>query len=279
MALLVLDHVSKSYPGRGGATEVLKNVSLTVHEGELVSIVGYSGSGKTTLMSLIAGLLAPDSGKITFDEKPVKGPSPDRGIVFQSYSLLPWLTVEENVGLAVSEVFPSWTREKRAAHVERYVAMVGLTPAAQKKPAQLSGGMRQRVAVARALAMEPRMLLLDEPLSALDALTRATLQDELERICRISGKTIVLITNDVDEAILLSDRIVPLEHGPAASLGPSFEVAIPRPRSRKDAFENATWRRLRGEVIEWLRASARAKREKAPTAAPSSLSVPAEVIP
>ncbi len=279
MSLLVLDKVTKSYPGKRGTSEVLRGVSLEVGEGELVSIVGYSGSGKTTLVSLIAGLLSPDGGTILFDGKPVTGPAPERGIVFQSYSLLPWLSVEENVALAVSEVFPSWSREERRAHVERYVTMVGLLPASKKKPAQLSGGMRQRVAVARALAMEPRMLLLDEPLGALDALTRATLQDELERICRISGKTILLITNDVDEAILLSDRIVPLDHGPAAGLGPSFEVSLPRPRSRRDAFESATWRKLRADVIAYLRESARAKRERVPEAAPRPITVPVEAIP
>jgi nitrate/nitrite transport system ATP-binding protein len=280
MSLLSLEGVGKSYAGARGVTEVLRGIDLTVEEGELVSIVGYSGAGKTTLVSLIAGLVAPDTGAIVFGGAKVKGPSPERGVVFQSYSLLPWLTVEENVSLAVTQVFPAWTREKQREHVARYVSMVGLAAAAKKKPAQLSGGMRQRVAVARALAMEPRMLLLDEPLGALDALTRATLQDELERICRISGKTILLITNDVDEAILLSDRIVPLAHGPAACLGPSFEVSLRRPRSRKDAFENATWRKLRADVIEYLRSSAREKRGVVTSASAESVraAVPAEAM-
>ncbi|MBC7172384.1 MAG: ABC transporter ATP-binding protein [Polyangiaceae bacterium] len=278
MSLLVLENVGKSYPAKRGATEVLRGVHLTIEEEELVSVVGYSGSGKTTLVSLIAGLIAPSEGSLAFDGRPVCGPAPDRGVVFQSYSLLPWLSVYENVELAVAEVFPALSDTQRREHVDRYVAMVGLSAAQKKRPAQLSGGMRQRVALARALAMEPRMLLLDEPLGALDALTRATLQDELERICRISGKTILLITNDVDEAILLSDRIVPLAHGPAARLGPSFEVSLPRPRVRRDAFESAKWRKLRAEIVEFLRNSASEQRatSSVPTAAASA--VPVEVM-
>jgi nitrate/nitrite transport system ATP-binding protein len=252
MALLELKGVSKRYVTPSTRTDVLRDVNLMVEQGELVAIVGYSGAGKTTLVSLVAGLLAPDEGTILFHGEPVRGPGPERGVVFQSYSLLPWMSVYENVLLAVDQVFPTWSREKRKEHTERYVAMVGLTPARDKKPSQLSGGMRQRVAVARALAMEPEMLLLDEPLSALDALTRGNLQAELDRICRSSKKTILLITNDVDEGLLLADRIIPLGKGPGATLGPSFAVDIPCPRDRRALNHDPRFKELRGAIIDYL---------------------------
>src|SRR5205085_7610781 len=202
--------------------------------GEFVTIVGYSGAGKTTLISLIAGLIPPDSGSLTLNDLEITAPGPDRGIVFQNYSLLPWLTVYENILLAVDQLFPNWAPAKKQQHVEKYIAMVNLTPARDKRPSELSGGMRQRVSVARALAMDPQILLLDEPLGALDALTRATLQDEIERIWEEDRKTVVLITNDVDEGVLLSDRIIAMTPGPGATLGPSVTVDIPRPRHRKE---------------------------------------------
>jgi nitrate/nitrite transport system ATP-binding protein len=187
-------------------------------------------------------------------------------VVFQNYSLLPWLSVFDNIHLAVAQVFGRrWTRAEQNAHTERYIALVNLSAARDKKPAQLSGGMRQRVALARALAMEPELLLLDEPLSALDALTRATLQDELARICRVSQKTILLITNDVDEGILIADRIIPLGPGPAALLGPAIAVDIERPRDRKALNHDPRFKRLRNQVIEYLLSAARTKRaEKSP---------------
>lgn len=246
--LLELRGVGKSFAG----VEVLRNVNLTINRGEFVAMVGFSGAGKTTLMSLIAGLLSPDTGEILLNGKPITGPGPDRGVVFQNYSLLPWLTVTENIALAVDQIFPTWTREQRANHVAKFIAMVNLTPAAKKRPAQLSGGMRQRVAVARALAMDPEILLLDEPLSALDALTRGTLQDEIERIWEQDQKTVFLITNDVDEAILLADRIVPLTDRPAATLGPSFPVAIERPRDRQRLNHDPRLKLLRREINDWL---------------------------
>jgi nitrate/nitrite transport system ATP-binding protein len=267
MALLELKSVSKSYAGATATTEVLRDVNLEVESGEFVAIVGFSGAGKTTLVSMIAGLLAPSSGSLTFDGKPITEPGPNRGVVFQNYSLLPWLSVFENVFLAVDQVFPTWNAAQKREHTDKNVALVGLAAARDKKPAQLSGGMRQRVAVARALAMDPEMLLLDEPLSALDALTRANLQDEFGRLCQASKKTILLITNDVDEAILLADRIIPLGAGPAASLGPSFAVDIERPRDRKALNHDPRFKVLRGQIVEYLLASARAKRRKseAPT--------------
>ncbi len=248
MPILALNEVSKSY----GSTHVLSKVSLAIEPGEVVVIVGFSGAGKSTLISLLAGLEKPDSGEVTFHDQPVRAPGPERMLVFQNYSLLPWLTAFENIALAVDEVFSKWPKEKRQAHTQRFVSMVGLDHATDRKPAQLSGGMRQRVALARALATDPEVLLMDEPLSALDALTRATMQDQLERIARTSGKTIVLVTNDVDEAILLADRIIPLSAGPAATLGPEFAVNIARPRERRALNHDPEFRRIRVAVIEYL---------------------------
>jgi nitrate/nitrite transport system ATP-binding protein len=260
MPILELKRVSKGYGHGRERTQVLSDIDLTIEKGEFVALVGYSGAGKTTLVSMIAGLLAPDSGSVEFAGKPVREPGPDRGVVFQNYSLLPWLSVSENIALAVDQIFAHESAAARRERVARNVALVNLTPAKDQKPGQLSGGMRQRVALARALAMEPELLLLDEPLSALDALTRATLQDELARICRVSGKTIFLITNDVDEGILLADRIIPLEAGPAATLGPSVVVDIPRPRNRKALNHDERFKEVRAEVIEFLLDSAARKR-------------------
>lgn len=260
MTILELKGVSKGYGQGADRSQVLCDVDLAIEQGEFVALVGYSGAGKTTLVSMIAGLLAPDTGSVLFQGKPVDGPGPDRGVVFQNYSLLPWLSVTENIALAVDQIFASESAAARRERVERNVALVNLTPAKHKKPSELSGGMRQRVALARALAMEPELLLLDEPLSALDALTRATLQDELARICRVSGKTIFLVTNDVDEGILLADRIIPLSAGPAATLGPSVVVDIERPRNRKAMNHDERFKSLRREVIEYLLDSAARKR-------------------
>lgn len=248
MTLLELKNVHKSY----GSTSVLSDINLSINEGEFVAIVGYSGAGKTTLISMLAGLVKPDAGSITLAGEPICGPSPDRAVVFQNYSLLPWLSVFENILLAVEQVFPKWTRQQRMDHVNRYIAMVNLTAAKLKKPSELSGGMRQRVSVARALAMDPRILLMDEPLSALDALTRATLQDEVERIWSRDRKTVLLITNDVDEGILLADRIIPLSAGPGATLGPAVNVTLERPRDRKAINHDPRFKEIRNQVIRYL---------------------------
>ena len=248
MPFLEMNNVGKSYAG----ADVLKDINLWIEEGEFVAIVGYSGAGKTTLINLLAGLVTPDAGEVLLGGEEITGPGPDRGVVFQNYSLLPWLTVRENVALAVDQVFPQWPRDQRRAHADRYIGMVNLAPAAGKRPMELSGGMRQRVSVARALAMDPKVLLLDEPLGALDALTRAVLQDEIQEIWRRDRKTVVLITNDVDEGILLADRIIPLSHGPAATLGPSFPVAIDRPRDRKALNHDERFKELRRRVMGWL---------------------------
>ena len=252
MPFLELNNVSKSYGTANNRTEVLRDVNLSIEEGEFVAIVGYSGAGKTTLISMIAGLLKPDSGTVKLRGELITEPSPERGMVFQNYSLLPWLTVAENVALAVDQVFPKWTADQRRAQVDKYLAMVNLTPARAKLPRELSGGMRQRVSVARALAAEPKILLLDEPLGALDALTRATLQDEIVRIWEQDRRTIVLITNDVDEGIMTAARIIPLSAGPGATLGPSVEVDIARPRDRKTLNSNPDFKRVRKQVISYL---------------------------
>lgn len=249
---LSLNHVTKSFGTPSRKNEVLANVNLQVERGEFVAILGYSGSGKTTLISLIAGLQQPDRGEVLVDGQRVTGPGADRGVVFQNYSLLPWLSVFDNVLLGVNQSHPQWKAEQKQKHVEKYLAMVNLAAARNKKPSQLSGGMKQRVAVARALAMSPEILLLDEPLAALDALTRATLQDEIERIWEQERKTVVLITNHVDEALLLADRIVPLTAGPRATLGPSFVVDIPRPRDRKGLNHDRRFQQLRSEVTDYL---------------------------
>ncbi|HEY5742781.1 MAG TPA: ABC transporter ATP-binding protein [Terrimicrobiaceae bacterium] len=252
MILLEVKNVSKGFGPKGKRTEVLEDITLEVEQGEFVAIIGYSGAGKTTLMSILAGLIKPDSGSSTLRGKPMEGPGPDRGIVFQNYSLLPWLTVYENVALAVDQVFGDWTADERREHIERQIAMVNLTSARDKIPAELSGGMRQRVSVARALSLRPDILLLDEPLSALDALTRANLQEEINRICQDEKKTVILITNDPDEAILLADRVIPLTAGPRATLGPSIPVTIPRPRSRRLINESYDFKQTRNEVIGYL---------------------------
>lgn len=269
MAFLELNRVNKSFNVAGGTNEVLSNINLEMEEGEFVAIVGFSGTGKTTLMSLIAGLLSPDNGEVKVGGKHVTGPGPDRGVVFQNYSLLPWLSVYENVYLAVNQVFPDWSADKKREHTLRHIAMVNLAPARDKRPAELSGGMRQRVSVARALAADPRVLLMDEPFGALDALTRAVLQDELGRIWKQSRKTVLLITNDVDEGILLADRIIPLSAGPRATLGPAIEVDIARPRDRKALNHEPRFKAIRGAVYEYLLdSSAQRKRAHAAKAAP-----------
>jgi nitrate/nitrite transport system ATP-binding protein len=252
MPILELKSVCKQYIADGHVSEVLHNVNLSIEEGEFVAIVGFSGSGKTTLINSIAGLITPDSGEILLRGKAITGASHDRGLVFQTYSLFPWLTVRGNILMAVAAVFPQWSKAQQLEHVQKYIGMVSLSHAAERRPAELSGGMRQRVAVARALAMNPEILLLDEPLSALDALTRAKLQDEIESIWEQNKKTVVLITNDVDEALLLADRIIPLTVAPRATLGKEFKVNLARPRDRKNVNHDEGYKKLRAEITAYL---------------------------
>lgn len=252
MPIIELKNVSKGFGEGLDKVNILNNISLDVEDGEFVAIVGFSGSGKSTLINLMSGLDFPDTGEVLFDGKPVEGPGPERAVCFQSYSLMPWMTVRENVQLAVDSVFPKDSKKDRAARADKYIEMVSLGHAKDRRPAELSGGMRQRVAVARSLAMDPKVLLLDEPLSALDALTRANLQDEITDIWSNDKKTVVLITNDVDEAILLADRIIPLNPGPDATFGPSFKVDLPRPRDRTEMNHNDAFKTLRRDVTAYL---------------------------
>lgn len=252
MALLELDGLEKGFAGVRGWQPVLRGVDLRVDEGEFVAIIGASGSGKTTLVSLIAGLTTADAGSVRFDGKPVAEPGPERGVVFQNYSLLPWLTVMENVQLAVDAVAGDRSPDWRRVRAEHFVGLVGLGAASRKRPSELSGGMRQRVAVARGLATEPRLLLLDEPFSALDALTRATLQIELGRILISERRTAILITNDIDEAVLLADRIYALAGTDGASLHGPLDVALPRPRQRRGLSRLPEYQRIRRGLLDTL---------------------------
>ncbi len=252
MPFIEIKNASKGFGNPGNRTEVLRNINLSVEEGEFVVIVGYSGSGKSTLINLISGLVKPDTGSALIEGKVITEPGPDRGLVFQNYSLLPWLTVEENIALAVDEVFKDWTPERRKEHIAKYIGMVKLTPAAHKLPRELSGGMRQRVSVARTLAMQPKVLLMDEPLSALDALTRAQLQDEIADIWLNNKTTVIWITNDPDEAILVADKVIPLLPTSPATLGEPMIVDIERPRDRKAINHDARFKKLRTQLITTL---------------------------
>jgi nitrate/nitrite transport system ATP-binding protein len=267
MAYIELKNVYKSYGSGSAKTSVLENINLTAERGEFVAIVGYSGTGKTTLMSLIAGLTQPDSGTVTVDGKLVEGTSPDRGLVFQNYSLLPWYTVQDNVGVAVDQVFAEDDKESRLKRVLKSVSMVNLTDAIGKRPIELSGGMRQRTSVARTLSMKPKLLLLDEPLSALDALTRGVIQDQILDIWKSENQTIILITNDVDEALYMADRVIPLSIGPCASLGPEVAIPLERPRDKRQINTDAQCHKMRHEVISYLLAQ-KEKERQASTAKP-----------
>jgi nitrate/nitrite transport system ATP-binding protein len=265
MPILEASQVSKGFGTSDQRTEVLRNINLRIEPGEFVAIIGFSGSGKTTLISLLAGLIEPDAGVLSIEGRTITGPGPDRGIVFQNYSLLPWFTVYENVALAVDQVFPQWTAAQRHEHTEKYIRMVNLSHASHKIPSELSGGMRQRVSVARTLAIDPHILLLDEPLSALDALTRATLQDEISRLWLEDRKTVVLVTNDPDEAILLADRVIPLSAGPEATLLEEIPIHLARPRHRRALIDDPKFKDLRLAIIDRLTES---KRRAEPTDAP-----------
>jgi nitrate/nitrite transport system ATP-binding protein len=252
MGLIELQNVSKRY----GDREVLRHVSLSIEEGEFVSIVGASGCGKTTLVKIAAGLLQSDSGSVSIGSQALNGFPRHASIVFQNYSLLPWLSAVENVRLAVEGAFPEWPKTKHKDQAVKYLTMVGLGAALAKRPSQLSGGMRQRVAIARAFAAEPRVLFLDEPFGALDALTRATLQQELARLCMAQTPrvTALMITNSVDEAILLSDRILALSRGPGASLSAAVPVTLARPRAADLMIHDEEAVRVRARITEFLTA-------------------------
>ena len=250
---VLVENVQMFFDTRQGLFVALKNISLNIKRGEFVTLIGHSGCGKSTLLNLLAGLLLPTSGLVFCAGREVAGPGPDRGVVFQNHSLLPWLTSYDNVHLAVERVFGA--KESRAQLKERTLealALVGLNHAGHKYPHEISGGMKQRVGIARALSMQPNILLMDEPFGALDALTRAHLQDELMRIVAATHSTVVMVTHDVDEAVLLSDRIVMMTNGPAATIGEILEVDLNKPRDRLALAIDPQYHRLRGTVLEFL---------------------------
>jgi nitrate/nitrite transport system ATP-binding protein len=259
-AFLKIDHVDKGFTRGSATTEVLRDISLVIAKGEYVSIIGHSGCGKSTLLNLVAGLTPVTRGAILLEDQEVNAPGPDRAVVFQNHSLLPWLTVYDNVRLAVDKVSRA-ARSKAERHdwTMQNLELVHMAHAKDKRPAEISGGMKQRVGIARALAMEPKVLLLDEPFGALDALTRAHLQDQVMEIHGRLGNTVIMITHDVDEAVLLSDRIVMMTNGPAARIGEVLAIELPRPRKRLELVEDATYVHARAAVLEFLYA-----RHKAP---------------
>jgi bicarbonate transport system ATP-binding protein len=262
--LVQVQEIEKSFPLRGGSTYLaLKGIDLQIRKGEFISLIGHSGCGKSTLLNMIAGLDLPTGGTVLVDGESVRRPGPDKMVVFQNYSLLPWLTVRENIALAVDEVMPALPKAEREAVIDEHIAMVGLGPASDKRPGELSGGMRQRVAIARALAIKPKLLLLDEPFGALDALTRGNLQEKLMQICNEHELTAVMVTHDVDEAVLLSDRIVMLTNGPGSVVGGILEVAIPRPRQRLTVVHHPSYYSLRSEIIYFLNRQKRVKQWQA----------------
>ncbi len=253
MSYLKIDHVDKSFQRGAATTEVLKDISLVIDKGEFVSIIGHSGCGKSTLLNIVAGLTPATSGGILLEGKEVNAPGPDRAVVFQNHSLLPWLTVYDNVALAVNKVFgSSKSRAERHGWIMHNLDLVQMAHAKDKRPAEISGGMKQRVGIARGLAMEPKILLLDEPFGALDALTRAHLQDSVMQIHAALGNTMIMITHDVDEAVLLSDRIAMMSNGPSARIGEVLDVRLARPRKRLELVSDRTYIAAREAVLKFL---------------------------
>jgi nitrate/nitrite transport system ATP-binding protein len=247
---LKIEALSKTYPGSSEA--VFDGVNFEVAQGEFVCIIGHSGCGKTTILNVLAGLESASTGHVFMDRREVAGPSLDRGVVFQGHALMPWLTVRKNIAFAVRSKWPDWTRAQVDEHVEKYVALVGLAGAIDKKPSALSGGMKQRVGIARAFAIQPRMLLLDEPFGALDALTRGTIQDELLRICAETHQTVFMITHDVDEAILLADRILLMSNGPQARVAEIVKNTMSRSRQRATLHHDPQYYRIRNHLVDFL---------------------------
>jgi nitrate/nitrite transport system ATP-binding protein len=249
---VLIENVDMTFSTKKGDFKALSNINLNIKEGEFISIIGHSGCGKSTVLNLIAGLLMPTSGHLFCANREIAGPGPERAVVFQNHSLLPWLSCYENIYLAVERVFANESKSELAARTHAALELVGLTHATDKRPNEISGGMKQRVGIARALAMEPKVLLLDEPFGALDALTRANLQDELMKIMAKSGCTAVMVTHDVDEAVLLSDRIVMMTNGPSATIGEVLDVKLTRPRARLDLAEDHDYNHIRSEVLRFL---------------------------
>jgi bicarbonate transport system ATP-binding protein len=249
---LQIDNVSKSFPTKHGDYTVLKDVSLTVDKGEFICVIGHSGCGKTTLLNMVSGFSRPTTGQVRLNGKPIEKPGPDRMVVFQGYALLPWLTVFENVYLGVNVVYPEKNKAQKVQIVKDHLAMVGLTEAAEKKPTQISGGMKQRVAISRALAICPEVLVLDEPFGALDAITKEELQEELLKIWNTYKCTVLMITHDIDEALFLADKLVMMTNGPEANIGEVLEIPFRRPRNRGRMMETPEYYKLRNYALDFL---------------------------
>jgi bicarbonate transport system ATP-binding protein/nitrate/nitrite transport system ATP-binding protein len=249
---VVIENVSKAYPTQDGPYVVLEDINLNISEGEFVCVIGHSGCGKTTLLDTVSGFRKPTTGEVRVQGKRVTRPGPDRMVVFQNYSLLPWKTAFENVYLAVNAVYPEKSKKEKTEIVREHLAMVGLDEAANKKPGQLSGGMKQRVSIARALSIYPQVLILDEPFGALDAITKEELQEELLQIWRKHQVTVMMITHDIDEALFLADRIVMMTNGPQAKIGEIMEVPFPRPRNRTQIMEDPQYYTLRNHALDFL---------------------------
>ena len=254
MPFLQIDHVTKSFPNHTGEGDVciFKDVTIKIDQGEFVTVIGHSGCGKSTLLNIIAGLETASEGGVLLSGKEVVGPGLDRMVVFQNFSLMPWMTVFENIALAVRSAYPDWSYAQVADHVNKYIALVGLKGAETKRPTALSGGLKQRVGLARAFSIEPKVLLLDEPFAQIDALTRGVIQEELIQMWNASRNTVFMVTHDVDEAILLSDRMLLMTNGPSARVGEIVDVTIPRPRSRETVIEHPHYYKIRNHVIHFL---------------------------
>jgi len=249
---LVIDNLSKVYPTPSGEYVVLDGINLAVKEGEFVCVIGHSGCGKSTLLDMVAGFRQPTEGQVRLETQPIQEPGPDRMVVFQNYSLLPWLTAYENIYLGVNSVFPGKPEKVKKRIVMEHLALVGLEEAAHKKPGALSGGMKQRVCIARALALRPKVLILDEPFGALDPITREELQEELLKIWQDHKITVLMITHDIDEALFLADRVVMMTNGPAAQIGEIMTVPFARPRERSRIMEDPRFYELRNEALDFL---------------------------
>jgi len=262
-----IEGIARRFPAPGGGeTAVFEDLWLAMARGEFVCVIGHSGCGKTTVLNILAGLDTPSAGAVIVDDKAIDGPSLDRAVIFQSHALLPWRTVLGNVAYAVASRHRGWGKTRIAAHAQKFIDLVGLTGSEHKRPAELSGGMKQRVGIARALSIEPKIMLMDEPFSALDALTRGTLQDEVRRICQETGQTVFMITHDVDEAIYLADKVVLMTNGPGAVLAEIVENPLPRARSRQDVHKHPLYYAARNHIIDFLVSRSKTFREEAGSA-------------